>query len=85
MSSDANCTSRSGDHRRALLSRCRFGLRTLLLLPVLLAVLMGVGPRLREEFDPIESGIVECEYRSVGQTEEHGTISLQVYYLPEEP
>ena len=68
MSSDANSRSDSGDHRRTLIGRCRFRLRTLLLLPVLLAILMGVGPRLREEFNPLESGTVVCEYRDIGQT-----------------
>lgn len=48
--------------RHGLRRRWRFGLQTLLLAPVLLAVLLGIGPGLREEFDRIESHclIVEC-------------------------
>lgn len=44
------------------LRRFRYSLKTLLLLSVFVAVLLGIGPRLVEELDPIESEMVAMQY-----------------------
>ena len=68
--------------------RWQFSLRTLLLLPVLVAMLIVVGPRVVEEFDPIESGLLVAEFQNSQWSTEgqrRGEFQTEMIFISEDP